>query len=137
MVLGLVLAVQQSSDYPALPARENGLLHHSSCYCLPLVASGTPELVAPVGHSQAALADGQASFILYISFCFSERQLSRTFLYKKLQNRSEQLSLSSSPLLSDLELNVSLLERKGKKNISIFKEVFEYRVLEGLFSPAG
>lgn len=29
-------------------------------------------------------------------FYFSARQLSRTFLYKKLQKRSEQLSLSSS-----------------------------------------
>lgn len=77
-------------------------------------------------------------YYYYFSF-FSERQLSRTFLYKKLQNRSEQLSLSSSPLLSDLERNVLLLERKEKKPHTYIysRQVFENRVLEGLFSPAG
>lgn len=94
MVLGLVLAVQQSCDYLPLPTRENGLLHHSLCYCLPLVTSGTPELVAPVGHSQAALG-GWPGLIYTVHFIL---------LFKKAVKQNISLEKAAKQIRAALPL---------------------------------
>lgn len=96
MLLLLMGAGSAPWEHPALPGRENDLF--TPVLWIPAYL-GLPESPRAAHSSRLELGSlGSGPVPIYAAgrFYFSARQLSRTFLYKKLQKRSELLSLSSS-----------------------------------------